>query len=244
MTVHWTDYSAEVAKRNNRWCNGKDRPDHPINCVDWDQAASYCRWQGKRLPSEAEWEYAARGNDGRSYPWGNDAPSARRLNVCGSECLAAYVRDKIQIIHGGTIHGGNDGWETTAPVGSYPDGTGPFGALDMVGNVWEWTADWYGAYSSLAERNPQGPKTGTSRVTRGGGWATIDVNKATAADRSWLTPTTRDVDLGFRCASNVTSSSSHETDGGLEARRCNSASCLPGPPDGAEPNGLGTSGEL
>jgi formylglycine-generating enzyme required for sulfatase activity len=199
LTVHWTDYSAEVARRNNRWCNRQDRPEHPINCVDWEQVAGYCRWKGKRLPTEAEWEYAARGHDGRVHPWGNEAPNAKRLNVCGGECIAAYERDKIQV-HVTAMYDGNDGWETTAPVGSYPEGTSPFGALDMAGNVWEWTADWYGAYSKLAETNPQGPKTGTSRVSRGGGWATVDTNKVRAADRSWLTPTTRDVDLGFRCA--------------------------------------------
>jgi formylglycine-generating enzyme required for sulfatase activity/serine/threonine protein kinase len=199
LTVHWTDYSAEMAKRNNRWCNGKDRPDHPINCVDWEQAAAYCRWKGERLPTEAEWEYVARGGDDRVHAWGNEPPSARRLNVCGSECLAAYQRNAIQV-HGRSMHDGNDGWETTAPVGSYPEGASPFGALDMAGNVWEWTADWYGAYAKRAETDPRGPAAGTSRVSRGGGWATIDPNKARTADRAWLTPTTRDVDLGFRCA--------------------------------------------
>jgi formylglycine-generating enzyme required for sulfatase activity len=198
LRVNWTNYSLELVKRFSRWCNGNDRPDHPINCVDWDHAAAYCTWKGKRLPTEAEWEYAARGNDGRVYPWGKEPPSAKWLNARGDEFVAITKRELKEDRQ--TMYNGNDGWETTAPVGSYPEGRSPFGALDMAGNVWEWTADWYGIYSKLAETNPQGPSTGTSRVHRGGSWATVDPNKVRAAGRIWRTPNTRDCDLGFRCA--------------------------------------------
>jgi formylglycine-generating enzyme required for sulfatase activity len=192
--VNSTNYSAEQIKRYSRWCNGTDRPAHPINCVDWDQAMAYCRWKGKRLPTEAEWEYAARGNDGRIFPWGNEAPSAKRLNVCGSECAAMAKRELSA--EWPAYYNDDDGWAATAPVGSYPEGASPFGALDMAGNVAEWTADWYGVYSTKAETNPQGPRTGTSRVSRGGGW----LGPARATDREWPDPAVRAMDRGFRCA--------------------------------------------
>jgi formylglycine-generating enzyme required for sulfatase activity len=107
------------------YCNwGKSgRGDHPINCVDWNQAKAYCSWAGKRLPTEQEWEKAARGTDGRKYPWGNQSAS----------CARAVMND------GGTGCGDNKTW----PVGSKPSGASPYGAQDMAGNVWEWTSDWY-----------------------------------------------------------------------------------------------------
>jgi formylglycine-generating enzyme required for sulfatase activity len=197
LTVNWPSYSIDDVRRFSAWCNRGDRPDHPINCVDWGQAVAYCAWKERRLPSEAEWEYAARSDDDRIYPWGNGAPTPRRLNACGSECTSFGQQGGIAWK---TLHGGDDGWPTTAPVGSYPAGASRFGALDMAGNVWEWTADWYGAYTDAAAADPQGPPSGTSRISRGGGWSSGGAHSARAADRDWFDPAVREASLGFRCA--------------------------------------------
>ncbi|HET7499929.1 MAG TPA: bifunctional serine/threonine-protein kinase/formylglycine-generating enzyme family protein [Kofleriaceae bacterium] len=196
-TVNWPSYSAEDVRRFSRSCNDATRPDHPINCVDWDSAAAYCAWRGTRLPTEAEWEYAARGGDDRAYPWGDGPPDARHLNACGAECGALARRERIPWR---PMHDEDDGWETTAPVGSYPQGASRSGALDMAGNVWEWTSDIYGPYPRDPVTNPQGATRGTSRVSRGGGWTSGGDDRARAADRDWFDPKVRESSLGFRCA--------------------------------------------
>ncbi|MGB8296935.1 MAG: SUMF1/EgtB/PvdO family nonheme iron enzyme [Polyangia bacterium] len=200
-TAHWESIDPIERTRWSQFCTwdktGLDQ--HPINCVDWKQASAYCEWTGGRLPTEAEWEYAARGNDGRSYPWGNKAPDATRLNACGSECVSTMVRKRLDATRT-PMYTGDDGWPATAPAGSYPKGASPFGVLDMAGNVWEWTADSFSSYSDEAVTNPQRSQDAASGVTRGGGWDSHVPSGVHAAARTWLPPAFRSGSLGFRCA--------------------------------------------
>ena len=162
-------------------CNAErdDRQDHPINCLTFDQATTYCLWQGKRLPTEAEWERAARGDDGRTYPWGEDFPSTQLLNY-------------------------NDNVGATTPVDAYPLGASFYGLYGMGGNVQEWTGDFYAAdyYAQSPAQNPQGPDSGTLRVGRGASWKLgVPLDVLTTTVRTAFVPGTSDNSVGLRCAS-------------------------------------------
>jgi formylglycine-generating enzyme required for sulfatase activity len=157
-----------------------ERDTHPIVCATWEQARGYCLWRGADLPTEAQWEYAARGTDGRVYPWGSGAPVGR---LCGN---------------------GNGAFASTCPVGSFASGNSPFGISDMAGNAWEWVADWYGPYpasSGGTATDPTGPTTGTQHVYRGGAWylSLVPFDQFRAASRSDFNPSLRQA-MGFRCA--------------------------------------------
>lgn len=172
-----------VSAKRYSYFEDADYNNYPVITI-WEQARDYCEWKGKRLPTEAEWEKAARGDQViRVFPWGNEKPTCELVNgvVDGEPCVG-----------------------DTTEVGSYPAGASPYGVMDMAGNMWEWVNDWYAEdyYGVSPTNDPQGPETGTHRVTRGGGfWPTGSAFYLRVANRTPYNPDGWYTDTGFRCAS-------------------------------------------
>jgi eukaryotic-like serine/threonine-protein kinase len=183
LDAYWI-YKYEVTNEQYRLCCEEggcssyagDYPenDKPAKFVDWFEADAYCQWVGGSLPTEAQWEKAARGTDARTYPWGNESPNCylAQMNNCGG----------------------------ATSVGSLPDGASPYGAMDMAGNLLEWVADWYkwGYYSDSPYENPTGPGGGDARVLRGGSWMSTAV-ELRVTNRDKRDPSTQNTWYGFRC---------------------------------------------
>jgi formylglycine-generating enzyme required for sulfatase activity len=164
---------------------------YPVVNVNWHQASTYCEWAGGRLPTEAEWEYAARGPGESWFPWGDEYDGAK-LNSCDVNCAYDWAETE-----------NDDGHSDTAPVGSYPNGASWCGALDMAGNVWEWVADRFGEYAAESQANPTGPTTGLDYTLRGD---SADGTRAVSrsAARHGMRSSRTYAYTGFRCVRSKT----------------------------------------
>jgi sulfatase modifying factor 1 len=186
-----------------------DRPELPVTDVSWDDAVRFCAFRSARLPTEAEWERAARGASGRRYPWGM-LPNPKLANLGVLDVGAVIVPSSSSSALAGLILTGvpddHDGFVGLAPVGSFPAGGTPEGVVDLAGNAAEWVADvWEDGYDPAELVDPGGPSTGVLRVVRGGSYRQ-PMSMIRAAARGFRFPSSRDPDVGFRCARSKTDS--------------------------------------
>lgn len=179
----WADAlssSQDIRLADGEWVVSPGLEDHPVREVTWFGAQAYCQWAGRGLPTEAEWEKAARGTDGRIYPWGNSQPGCETANYDAG----CFLR-------------------VTTVIGSWPLSHSPYDVYDMAGNVWEWTADWFQAdyYVTASSLNPTGSESGTEKVIRGGSYFPHDyAGHIRASNRESYRPTSSGPNVGFRCA--------------------------------------------
>ena len=175
-----------ACKKGEPTYDDPSKSDHPVVCVSWDEAQAYCEWTGGRLPTEAEWEYAFRGENGFIYPWGN-AFDGTKLNYCDANCDIPHADNHY-----------DDGYQKTAPSKSFPQDVSWGGALGMSGNVSEWVADWFGKFSPESFSNPVGPTSGSQKMVKGCSWF-FHPAYCRGAARASVDPDTRYDYLGFRC---------------------------------------------
>ncbi|MBC8073137.1 MAG: SUMF1/EgtB/PvdO family nonheme iron enzyme, partial [Deltaproteobacteria bacterium] len=192
------DWKAAMAA-HSELCNETvdDRNDHPVNCVDWAQAQFYCQRRGGDLPSEAQWEFAARGSDGRVYSWGDAVPTPTHMNGSGREYVA--WRESKALPPHGVLYESDDGFIGTAPVGRFTEGTTQYGLHDIAGNVFEWTLDEFRPYEDADK--PAVPSKGPrKRVIRGGAFNSFQPQFADPALRFPQVEDAHNHGIGFRCA--------------------------------------------